>query len=158
MVATTMPSMSSLLQKLKTEYPHISFISNGHFSWSDQNKTIYFAPKEPDAKCLLLHELAHAQLGHQQYERDIELVKMERDAWDYAVDELANTYNVKVSDSLVQTSLDTYRDWIHARSICPQCSALGYQTGVCIYTCPTCQQTWRVNKAQDCALRRYKTT
>lgn len=156
MVVTIMPSMNSLLQALRTDFPGISFVAGNEFYWSCDNNTVHFDDKEPNASFLLLHELAHAQLKHSQYERDIELIKMERDAWDYATSDIAGNYKIKIPTDLVGTTLDTYRDWLHYRSICPHCSAIGYQIKKEIYSCPTCQQTWRVNKAQDCALRRYK--
>lgn len=95
-------------------------------------------------------------LGHQDYDKDIRLIQMERDAWAYATASLAARYNVDISDDTVQTALDTYRDWLHARSQCPSCQATGVQVKQHTYKCLACSRLWKVNEARLCALRRYK--
>ena len=79
---------------------------------------------------------------------------MERQAWDKAID-LADTYDAHIDDSIIETTLDSYRDWLHARSTCPTCSATGLQVKNRTYNCPVCHGQWRVNEARICALRRY---
>jgi len=79
---------------------------------------------------------------------------MERQAWDYTI-KLAPKYNVAISDDMVQLTLDSYRDWLHARSTCPNCKATGVQTEKYTYVCPACSRKWQVNEARTCALRRY---
>lgn len=149
-----MPSMSSLIHKLKTTYTDISFVEAEQFSWSPSNKTVFYTTSTPNASHLLLHELSHALLGHHDYRRDIELVAMETAAWEKAK-EYAETFKVRLSENAIQDHLDTYRDWLHARSSCPECSANGYQTEAFHYECPACLHKWRVNEARLCALRRY---
>ena len=63
-----------------------------------------------------------------------------------------------LNEEVIQEHLDTYRDWLHARSICPSCTANGYQISSHTYECPACLHTWRVNEARICALRRYSLT
>ena len=149
-----MRSMSSLTHKLKTTYPELRFVQAEQFSWSPSEKTIYYSTGHANSTHLLLHELAHALLGHREYTRDIELLAMETAAWDTAR-EYAETYQVRMSDPIIQDHLDTYREWLHARSTCPHCSANGYQTQASHYQCPACAHEWRVNEARICALRRY---
>jgi lipopolysaccharide biosynthesis regulator YciM len=79
---------------------------------------------------------------------------MERQAWDYTV-KLAPTHDISVPDDIVQSTLDSYRDWIHERSTCPNCQATGIQTDKFMYSCPACSHEWKVNEARTCALRRY---
>ena len=62
-----------------------------------------------------------------------------------------------VVEDFIEEHLDTYRDWLHARSSCPDCTATGYQTDASTYACPACSHTWRVNEARICQLRRYST-
>lgn len=104
----------------------------------------------------LLHELAHAILDHKTYARDIELIELERDAWTHAQATLAPTYNIAIGTNQIEDALDTYRDWLHARSTCPNCQATGVQTERNAYKCLACLSKWRVNDARICALRRYK--
>lgn len=146
--------MSSLIHKLKTTFTAISFVEAEQFSWSPSEQTVFYNPEAPQASHLLLHELSHAALGHREYRRDIELVAMETAAWEKAK-EYAETYSVRFNEDVIQDHLDTYRDWLHARSSCPNCSANGYQIERFEYECPACSHRWRVNEARLCALRRY---
>lgn len=164
MDATTTHSMSLLIQTLKNAYPDLTFSEAEQFSWSPSKKTVFYNPTLPHATSLLLHELSHALLEHRNYQRDIELIAMETAAWEKA-QLLANEYvailndpSLDISEDAIQDHLDTYRDWLHARSTCPQCSATGFQTGKSTYACPACSHTWRVNEARLCALRRYSTS
>jgi hypothetical protein len=151
-----MPSTRSLLPKLKKDYPQLLFTPSGHFSWSPGAHTVFYDEVDTSNTSLLLHELAHGLLDHHDYSKDIELVAMESQAWDKAL-ELAPLYGIKITDDTVQDSLDTYREWLHARSTCPECEATGYQSGKNLYTCVACSHEWRVNEARLCALRRYST-
>ena len=153
MDATTMPS-TSLLRRLKHDFPALSFVQSSEFRWSPKDSTIYYAAT-PDAAALL-HEVAHAVLEHTEYAYDIELLAMERDAWDYARNTLAKKYTVAISQEQTESMLDSYRDWLHDRSICPTCDATGVQTAPRRYTCLACDSVWRVNEARSRALRRYK--
>ena len=150
-----MRSMSSLIHKLKTDFWQLNFLPAEQFSWSPVTKTVFYAANEPNAPLLLLHELGHATLEHHDYQRDISLLAMETAAWGVAA-ELASTYKVRMSDDVIQDHLDTYRDWLHARSTCPECGATGYQTEARQYRCVACSHEWRVNEARGCALRRYQ--
>ena len=152
-----MPSMSSLLQSAARLYPHVTFTAGERFSWDPATKTIFYALDEPGADILFLHELGHAALEHAGYSRDIELLTMERAAWDEAAKVAVNLDSSVVFDEdFIEEHLDTYRDWLHARSACPTCTATGYQTSSNSYECPACHGSWRVNEARLCGLKRYK--
>jgi len=148
-----MPSTVSLIQRLKDDFPQVAFAPGAEYMWSPDDQTVYYA-ENADSPAFLLHELSHGLLGHADYERDIELVAMERAAWDKALG-LSTEYNVTITDELVENALDSYRDWLHARSTCPRCEATGVQIKKQVYSCPACSNTWRVNEARICALRRY---
>ena len=152
----TMPSTHSLLPKLQKDYSQLLFTASDRFAWSPGEHTVFYDKVDTSNTSLLLHELAHGLLGHHDYSKDVELVAMEGQAWDKAL-ELAPQYSVKITDDIVQDSLDTYREWLHARSTCPECEATGYQSGQNLYTCVACAHEWRVNEARLCALRRYST-
>lgn len=149
-----MPLTLSLINKLKGDYPDLTFVEAEHFSWSADDKTISYKSDDPHADDLLLHEVSHAHLGHADYGRDIELLRMETDAWE-AAKELARSHHRTISEAVLQDNLDTYREWLHARSTCPGCSATGYQTAQASYACPACTHSWRVNEARSCQLKRY---
>ncbi len=153
MVATTMPSTPSLVHKLTQAFPQFQFVKGDEFLWQPEDQTVYYAGGD-HAEALLLHELSHGLLGHNGYARDIELLAMESAAWDKAYS-LAPSYGVAITEAVAESHLDTYREWLHARSTCPQCTAIGFQTSSHDYECPACTQTWHVNEAKICALRRY---
>lgn len=150
-----MPSISSLVNKLKGDFTQFSFAASDDFHWSPTDTTVYYVAGSTDSASLL-HELAHAVLDHKDYAKDITLLEMEREAWSYASRQLGPTYGVAIADTDVEAALDTYRDWLHARSTCPSCHAVGVQTSKHHYSCVACHEKWRVNDARVCALRRYK--
>jgi len=147
MDATTMPS---IVEKLAKDYPFIAFVQGDDFHWSPEKTTIYYAD---DSSPLLLHELGHALLDHKDYDRDVTLLAMERDAWQKA---RSLSYEVEITDDIIQDHLDSYREWLHARSTCPGCSATGHQIKKFTYHCVACGTDWRVNEARLCGLKRYK--
>lgn len=149
-----MPSTTLLANKLALEYPAFQFQPDETFRWSPPLRTIFY--KESDDAASLLHELAHALLGHSTYVKDIGLIEMERDAWEHTRT-LALKYAVEIPEDTIEDALDTYREWLHARSKCPNCNATGVQTRKNAYKCLACETLWRVNDARICALRRYIT-
>lgn len=150
-----MPSTPSLLAKVAADHPKLQFTPGDAYKWDPRTNTVHIGPPPLDSAALL-HELAHALLGHDTYNKDINLIEMERDAWDYATTTLGAHYSVTISDDHVQDSLDSYRDWLHARSTCPQCAATGIQTQQSNYHCLACRASWTANDARIKALRRYR--
>ena len=150
-----MLSIRSLINDLRDDYPQFNFELSDEFLWSTQKQTIFINPEMEQSHEYTLHELSHALLHHKGYERDIELLKLERDAWDHAKIRIAPHYDIVIDNATIQNNLDTYRYWLHARSTCPECQVNGIQTKQQLYTCISCHHLWRVNEARVCALRRY---
>jgi len=157
-----MEKITSLVKNLKSsvasepQLRSLTLKKGELFSWNHAARAITYNPLVKNAEAYLLHEFSHALLHHKKYVQDIELLKMERAAWDKAV-ELANTFIVDIDEDLIESALDTYRDWLHNRSICPSCTSTGIEIGKQQYECITCHTAWRVNEARDCSLRRYTT-
>lgn len=155
MDATTMAKTDLLADIIRRSYPALSFKASDDFLWSAEKNTIYFlATDDEDGVFSLLHETAHALLEHNKYDQDIALLRIERDAWTYAQQELAPQFGLEIDDAIIEDAIDTYRDWLHARSLCPECHQNGIQADN-IYRCLGCDKTWRANEAKRCALRRY---
>ena len=154
MDAIIMQQITSLLANLRSDFPEYTFTASHEFYWDSVEKIIYFDATSDDTASLL-HEVAHAQLGHRGYVKDIQLIEMERDAWQYARKHLGKKYSVSIIEDHVQDALDTYRNWLHARSRCPECDATGIQVKKRTYACLACGSKWKVNDARICALRRY---
>jgi Zn finger protein HypA/HybF involved in hydrogenase expression len=149
-----MLSIHSLLPKLKKAYPSLKFESGSSFRWSPSKKTVYYDEKEDTQWVILIHELAHGLLGHADYSKDVQLLNMERKAWDKAL-EVAVGFHETISEDTIEAHLDSYRDWLHKRSSCPHCQAIGLQIKKQVYSCPACHHEWRVNEARTCGLKRY---
>lgn len=155
MGATTMPS-ASFASQLALDYPQFVFQNASVSRWSPSSATIYYHDDTSDeGRLTLLHELGHAIAGHSAYFKDIELINCERQAWQHAYT-LASRYQVAIDAETVESHLDTYREWLHARSRCPSCLSAGIQTRELSYRCILCLTTWTANDARQCGLKRYK--
>lgn len=150
----------TLIALVKHDYHAITFTSGEAFRWSPSEQTVYYSQKElrhSYGQWTLLHELGHSILGHTTYNSDIELIKMEAEAWEKAK-QLSAKYDVTISEDHIQDCLDTYRDWLYQRSLCPSCTTTGPQLDSRTYTCSNCEQTWHVSNARFCRPYRKKAT
>ena len=147
--------MDELLLLVRRDFPNYTIATGGDFSWAPATKTITVDAKQ-NSPAQLLHEIAHAELGHQTFSRDIQLIEMEREAWEYCTKVLAPRYDVSLAmdDDVVQESLDSYRLWLTSRSSCPHCGAIGLQKAKATYSCMHCHVQWQVNEARTCRLIR----
>jgi hypothetical protein len=147
MAATSTPvkTFKTFLAQLKRDYPDFSFKAGTQDHWSPKTNTIIYKSDvgQTELKYGVLHELAHAQLGHRNYHNDFELLKLESAAWDLAA-KIGRKYGVKINDEHIQNCLDTYRDWLHARSTCPACGTNALQKDPHHYHCFNCSTEWRV--------------
>lgn len=149
-------AQANYLKILSKTYPDISFNVGPVFKWSPETKTVYVPQLETvEDVYVLLHETGHAVLHHNDYIQDIQLIKLERQAWNVAVQQLAPQLHVMIDKNFIEDSLDTYREWLHARSLCPYCYINGVQRSQCEYYCLNCKTSWKVNDARQCQLRRY---
>lgn len=154
MVALNWPknAMNSLLAKLKKQYAHLNFVEGKEFCWSPKTQTITYRDGPDDetmASWSLLHELAHALLGHSRYNSDFELLHMEAAAWHKAA-KIAALYSYTISGDHIQDCLDTYRDWLHQRSTCPVCGTTSLQESARKYSCHNCRTAWTVTSSRFC--------
>lgn len=159
MTASNKPETKDIFQEIIKDFPDIHFVRGSNFFWSPDNKTITYTSMGTHSDLShLLHEIGHAKLNHAYYSSDAELVNMEYAAWEYASDELAPKYKIQLTteDEIVNNALDSYRQWLHERSVCPSCQAIGLESSPGEYKCLVCQSVWRVNEARSCRLRRYK--
>ena len=153
-----MQPTKELLSRLEADYPNITFVVGDDFKWSESRYELTVGELLDGHQLYLLHELAHALLHHADYRLDIELLAQERQAWDYVRSILAPRYGLTQDEELIEDALDTYRQWMHTRSLCPTCNLTGLQTKTSTYVCGNCRCSWRPNDARQCALRRYKLT
>jgi len=155
MKTATPKSVRTVFKKLLQDFNAYSFRADKGFSWSSDSATIAY--KQPTAFTdiwLLLHEIAHAELGHRHYHYDIDLTRMEAEAWDYAKKSIAPHYKLIIDGDFIEDTLDTYRLWLHARSTCPRCTQTGAQATKNTYSCINCRCSWQVYEARLCGVRR----
>jgi hypothetical protein len=142
--------MENLISRLKADHPNLLFSPGRSHCWSPEHEQISY---ENSGKAHgvegLLHELGHARLRHQGYVSDMELLKKEVDAWQEAK-LLAATYAVPFDEEHMQDCLDTYREWIYKRSICPTCLSTGIQKDEQHYHCLNCAHIWGVTASRFC--------
>lgn len=150
----TMVKITSLQKKLEHKLPDVTFRVGDAFAWDHTSSSILYSPAHPSATAFLLHEAGHASLGHSYYDSSIHLLAMERAAWEKAK-EIGEELGIAINDSTVENALDSYRDWLHARTACPTCNATGIENGKNHYVCLACSSTWTSNEARTCALKRY---
>lgn len=142
--------MNQILNKLLIDYPDIIFVQSNSFMWSPSNRTIsYKVGTKPQYSWKLLHELGHAQLNHNDYNSDVELLTIEAAAWQEA-SIIASKYNLSIPGDFVQDCLDTYRDWLFKRSKCPKCESICFQKDAHHYQCFNCTHIWAVTSQQLC--------
>ena len=136
----------NFINRLSVDYPQFKFLPGAQEHWSPKHQTITYNSDEPQQKlqCGILHELAHALLNHSNYSSDFELVKLESEAWSLAA-KMGKKYGVSISDDHIQNCLDTYRDWLHRRSSCPNCGAHVLQKDAHSYQCHNCRTSWQVS-------------
>lgn len=154
MAATSTPKMSALSSTLAADYPQLIFREGAEFRWNALENCVYYTPGADDFEAYLLHETSHGLLAHSDYTLDIELLDMERAAWQKAR-QLAAGYGTKIDETIIDGALESYRDWLHRRSTCPACRATGLQASKHTYHCLACQSDWRVNEARTCRLQRH---
>lgn len=140
-----MQKIYSLISKLKNDFPDIKFVETDDFKWNAKESTVYFDPKNKNSPILTLHEVSHSILKHEDYIADVDLIRMESDAWNLVKTSLSKKYGIKYSDNLAEDNLDSYREWLHKRSTCPNCTYNGWQTSKNSYKCPFCLSVWKVN-------------
>ena len=145
----------TLADKLRKDFSQFTFSPDEICRWSADLNTIFYTPED---NASLLHELGHALLGHSFFSQDIELIHMEREAWNKAL-EIAPRYGVSIDDEIIEAAMDTYREWLHRRSLCPNCQQTGLQSNKTRdYNCINCGTHWRNNDGRQKQLIRRKIT
>ena len=143
--------MISLVKLLENDFPDINFKPGSTFYWSPVSKTIHYidSGNSEKTKWALLHEVSHALLNHKSYKNDLELLTMEALAWQKA-QAISTKYDIKIDYEHIQNCLDTYRNWLHMRSTCPNCGIRTLQIKPNHYRCHNCHTEWNVTSEKFC--------
>lgn len=152
--------MSTLNKQLKIKdivslFPELKFEIGKNLSWNPLTKSITLPKKDSEELVYgLIHEIAHAKLAHNTFLNDIELIKMEREAWNKACEIAQDKFELKINNDYIEDCLDSYRDWLYRRSLCPRCALSGFQVNDHEYSCPHCLIDWRVPVSRLCTVKR----
>lgn len=152
--------MERLLEQLRRDHPSLQFTEGKSFYWSPKTRQVFYAvDRSQSGLWAILHETAHALLGHTRYTVDFELLQMEVAAWEHAKN-LAKEYKTTIDEDHIQDCLDSYRDWLYKRSICPSCGNKSVQCDNELrYQCFNCHSTWCVASSRFCRpYRQFKET
>jgi len=142
--------MHDLVQKLQSDNPSIAFHEGTTFVWSPEARQVTYTLTGTESEpWSLLHEVSHAILNHATYSSDIDLLQKEVEAWEKAV-AISVDYDITIDRAFIENCLDSYRDWLHKRSVCPACHLQGIQKGLDMYSCINCANTWSVTKERFC--------
>jgi hypothetical protein len=142
--------MQALLEGLTKDFPDLSFKIGSDFYWSPSEQVVYYTDKhKPSDAWTLLHEASHGLLQHKTFRSDFELLQLELEAWEKAK-QLARKYRIKINYMHIEDCLDTYRDWLHKRSLCPTCNMKSLQTSCSTYNCLNCNSQWSVSSNRLC--------
>lgn len=140
----------TLISALQAAFPGLRFAAGRQFFWSAETGEIIYNDSAEGAKAdwSLLHETGHALLGHRDYRTDFELLRLEVAAWEKAK-EVGAKVGIEIDEEHVQDCLDTYRDWLYRRSICPECATkcLQQDDGE-QYRCFNCHTAWKVSSSR----------
>ncbi len=145
--------MSSLVQQLALAHPHLNFVAGTSFYWCPETSEVFYDQKrltEASGNWSLLHETSHAVLEHNSYSADIELLHLEVAAWSHA-GTMAKQFELSIDTDYIQDCLDTYRDWLYRRSLCPGCGTQCLQSDeTSHYRCYNCHTRWHVSPSRFC--------
>lgn len=109
----------AFLETIKSIHPEFTFRPGAKFLFRPP-KSIRYIESDNNFRLLLLHELSHALLGHFSYERSLERLQIERDAWS-KTRELCSLHSVPFDEEFAENELNTYRDWVHQKTLCKHC-------------------------------------
>ena len=138
---------------LERDFKEVRFVwDSPRFSYrlKKGTPTIFLGGPQPNFGLLALHELGHALSGHKDYTVDVERIRIESEAWEKAKTVYQNYKKQAKKDlelaeilpewdeDFVQDKLDTYRDWLHKKSRCPECGLTRFQDSDG-YHCPRCE-------------------
>lgn len=132
-----MQKPADFLKTLQSSFPGYTFRLRTRFSFHPPKTINLGSLDDPNFHLLSLHELAHAELGHFSFSTDAERLKMEVAAWQTTA-KLCQKFDIPFDHSFAETELETYRNWLHQKSICKKCHLTRFQTPDGIYHCPHC--------------------
>ncbi len=135
---------------IMNDFSDISFVESKEFYWSAKENTVHYNSSEFKSirgTYRLIHEIGHALCNHKNYVSGVGLLALETEAWSKA-SEIAKKYGLVIDTDYIESCLDSYRDWLHRRSSCPDCTSISVESGENEYKCFNCLKKWAVSGNQ----------
>lgn len=151
-------SQQTLLDQVKNTYIDLQFETADEFLYDAADEIIYYDPESlenHDGQVALLHEIAHAELGHFHFTSDLELFALETQAWNKTAS-LCEVYAVPLSENYLQSCLQTYATWLTQRATCPACDNFSTQENALTYRCFLCHTRWQVKTDAQSRIKRVR--
>lgn len=145
--------MKDIITKVAQLYPGTTFTAGKEFCWSFNALTITYPTTSMPRELFiasLCHELGHAECSHSTFSSDVHLMQLEKQAWAEAAVIAQKVFDVTIPDTHIEKCLDTYRDWLYTRAVCPACKQCGVQFLSNKYRCIFCNTAWLVNQSRLC--------
>lgn len=149
--------LRKLVYKLTDSYPSVTFSPSDTFYFSPKDNTVFYREDSDrqEAQWALLHETGHALSNHENYFTDVQLLLLEVEAWESAKQIAKNLQfevdqPVEIDENYVQDNIDSYRNWLHKRSLCPNCDLSSIQLDDKSYSCVFCHKKWGVSDDRFC--------
>lgn len=140
--------MELILNKIQNDYPNLKFEPGQAACWAPEDNTVFYGtPFTEKEAWALYHEIGHATSEHKSFNSDVDLILKEVDAWEKAKN-IAGRYKMTIDSDFIEGCLDSYRDWLHKRSTCPNCKQKGINKDSGSYCCLNCQASWTVTGDQ----------
>lgn len=135
------PENRAFLNKIITAFPEFIYKPGKKFIFRPK-KTIYYEEKSSNFPLLLLHETAHALLKHYSFATSLERLTLERDAWK-KTHALCKKFAQPFDADFAEKNLDTYRDWLHQKTLCKVCGLTCLELNSESLFCPFCQKVYK---------------
>ncbi len=148
----------TLLERITNTYHELNFEPGDEFLYDAADEIIYYHEASlgrNEGQIALLHEIAHAQLGHFHYHTDLELFALETQAW-HATKHLCAVHGVTLSEEYLRNCLSTYAHWLNNRASCPVCNNFSTQEDELTYRCFLCHARWQVKTDVQARIRKVR--
>lgn len=147
-------------RRLMADFRGTNFVEADEFYWSAKNNTVYYNSdrlQKIEGIYRLIHEIGHATSDHKNFQSGVQLLSLETEAWESAK-KIAGRYGITIDSEYIENCLDSYRDWLHTRSTCPNCKTVSVEADENVYKCFNCLQKWQVSSNQRSRCYRQKIT
>ena len=141
--------LNIIISKLENEFS-LNISPGEEYYYDSLSDTVFYIKKEIYSVLgysSFLHEASHAILGHINYKSELELLATETRAWELAI-KIAHTFDIKIPEKLISSSLESYESFALNRGLCPTCNRF-IISSMSQYQCLFCNTKWSCSQSLD---------